>query len=222
MNSFQFAKTLQNEIQSAMDEGWLCSDDFETHKSCDHSDFHGKIVALISYVLQENYGLHTKHEIRLWRSCAVDIVAFKKHYSSFIPYAIFEYESPNSYLHLNGCHIGKDISHYFEYQNKYQKGLLSEYSNELNHANWYIISTLPKHDVVGKIWKYRKNLGSKKNRASFMKNPFKHMVPLYSKLYSKTAALCKRPIRNRNSLYMLNLSIEDQCVNLRPYRLLHR
>ncbi len=219
MNYRQFIKFLRKEINTAITDGWLCVDDFDTHRSCDHSVFHSKIIGLLSYVLQYHLSLYVKHEPRPWRTFSTDIIAFRKIRRSFLPVALIEYESPNSYLHFKESHVGKDIMHYFAYQRKTAESTASEYAAQFANAAWYIITTLPKHDVNGNLWRYRKWLGGRRKQEAFMKNPFRNMFPRYKSLFSSQSEKCCRSKSERNQLLFLNISIEKGKLRIERHRL---
>lgn len=220
----KFNKYLKKEIQAAIDGGWILKEDFDTHESSQHSDFHAKLIGLISYVLQYHFGYYVKHEARLWGGFIVDLIAFRKCGKKFEPTLLIEYESPNSYLHREDSHVGKDICHYFEYQkkcheSKLSKGKNKEYLLSLATVDWYLITTLPRHDVTGEKWNHKHYLDRKSDHPDFMTNPFNHMLPRYKKLYNNKLGECRRPAKERNRLYYLNMSVEKDEINLKKYSL---
>jgi hypothetical protein len=156
------------------------------------------------------------HEARPWGRFKADIIANQLKYRKISPVAIFEYESPNSYLHYPGSHIGKDIQHYFEFQDRIAAATQSENLQAYRDVDWYIISTLPSHSIQDRFWRYTSDLETNKDISCFRNNPLKCMLPKYRALYSRLESKCKRPAKDRNNLIFLNLSIEKGQPIIKP------
>ena len=213
-----FIKRFCKHITTAIYDDWLIAEDFENHHSCDQSIFHAKLIGLLSYTLQHNFGYYLLHEARPWGRFKADIIAYKLRYNKISPVGIIEYESPNSYLHYPISHIGKDIRHYFEFQDR----IISDDSDNIQifrNVDWYIISTLPTYNIEGKFWRYTNELETDYDITSFRKNPLKLMISKYRDLYSQLGMKCKRPPKEWNPLNLLNLSLKGGKPIIKPYKL---
>jgi hypothetical protein len=218
MQTNLFIKEFRKYITRGIRDSWLKAEDFENHHSCDQSIFHAKLIGLLSYTLQHSFGYYLLHEARPWGRFKPDIIAYELIYNTFNPIAIIEYESPNSYLHYPNSHIGKDICHYYEFQDR----IISNDSDNiqiLRNVDWYIISTLPTYNIEGNFWRYITELETDKDIIAFGKNPFKVMISKYRDLYYRLGRKCKRPRRDWNPLKLLNLSLKSGRPIIKAHKL---
>jgi hypothetical protein len=134
MNLTRFKSSFEGELNFCVKDNWIKIEDVNDHRSSKRSELHSKIIALLSYTLQQKLGYYLEHNLRPWGGFSPDIIVFSKKIKKYYCEAIIEYESPNSYLHYKGSHVGKDLEHFFEFNRRLIKD--NGYLSEIRPAVW--------------------------------------------------------------------------------------
>ncbi len=204
MRTNKFIKELQKEVNSAIARRWLSASDFSNHESSRRSILHSKMIGLISYTLQGKLGYYVQHETRPWGEFKPDIVAFKSSHGKPICEAIIEYESPNSYLDTRYSHIGKDLTHYFDFHSAGDDDW-EKYLEEHTPKAWLIVTSLPGGPTDITNWKWIPRNWSSDQRRLFARNPQRFMFRKYSHRLSHLTSRRKLKL-NRIPLLFFNIA----------------
>jgi hypothetical protein len=162
----KFIKELQEEVNNAIARKWLSASDFSNQESSHRSTLHSKMIGLISYTLQNKLGYYVQHESRPWGQFTPDMMAFKLSRGRSVCEALIEYESPNSYLDTNSSHVGKDLTHYFDFHSEGDDDW-ERYLEEHTPKVWLIITSLPNRPSDINSWKWIPHNWTFKQRKPF-------------------------------------------------------
>jgi hypothetical protein len=199
-----FIMALQREVNNAIANGWLSASDFSTHESSRRSILHSKMVGLISYALQQKLSCYVQHEARPWGEFKPDIIAFRLFHGKPMCEALIEYESPNSYLDRRSSHIGKDLTHYFDFHSEGDKDW-KKYLNENTPKVWIIITSLPDSSIDIANWKWIPQNWTSRQRKLFASNPQRFMYKKYRVCLLRLNSRKKLKL-NRIPLFFFNIA----------------
>jgi hypothetical protein len=199
-----FISKLQAEVNSAIAKRWISASDFSSHESSRRSILHSKMIGLISYTLQDKLGYYVQHETRPWGQFKPDIVAFKLSRGKPVCEGLIEYESPNSYLDTTYSHIGKDLTHYFEFHSEGDDDW-EKYLEKHTPKVWLIITSLPDRTIDIANWKWIPRNWTAKQRRLFARNPQRFMYKKYGLRLSQMNSRRKLKL-NRIPLFFYNIA----------------
>ena len=204
MRTNRFIRELQEEVNSAITKKWLSASAFSSHESSRRSALHSKMIGLISYILQGRLGYYVQHETRPWGEFKPDIIAFKLLRGKPVCEALIEYESPNSYLDTRYSHIGKDLTHYFDFHSEGDDDW-EEYLEEHKPKAWLIITSLPDSPIDINKWKWIPRNWTSKQRTLFARNPQRFMYKKYKLRLSHLTSRRKLKL-SRIPLFFFNIA----------------